>query len=300
MAGRRFVRAVRLSARAAVALGLLLHRAEAMPEHEILPPFPGSAIPHVGTYRRVLPVSLERMYENTLDWEHLPYVHSSSFSQIDCEAEGPWGWRAAVVSARGDASVIELRLDRACRRWITRNLSGPAAGAEIWTHVFPIESRRVDIVVDFFVPGVADEQRSHVGEAYARLYERLYDEDVAMMMGRQRQLDRRIDAIRDNERELELGAREDLRLPLEVNLGGREYVLAEVQKDLVIFPRQCPHQLGPLDAQGLEDGILTCPWHGYRFDVRSGECVSGQRCRLNNLPQIRVGPSGEVVLSAAH
>jgi nitrite reductase/ring-hydroxylating ferredoxin subunit len=269
-----------------------------MPEHEVLPPFQGSAIPHVGTYRRVLPVSLERMYENALDWEHLPHVHSSSFSQIDCEAQGPWGWRAALVGSSGDASVVELQLDRVCRRWITRNLSGPAAGAEIWTHAFPIETRRVDIVVDFFVPGVAAEQRSRVGQAYARLYERLYDEDVAMMLGRQRQLDRRIDGIRDDERVLELGPREDLRLPLALTIGGREYVLAEVEGGLVVFPRQCPHQLGPLDAQGLQDGILTCPWHGYQFDVRSGDCVSGQRCRLSNLPEIRFGRSGEVTLTA--
>ena len=50
-----------------------------MPDHEIIQAFPSSQLPHVGTYRRVLPVSLVRMYENTLDWEHLPHVHESSF-----------------------------------------------------------------------------------------------------------------------------------------------------------------------------------------------------------------------------
>ena len=78
-----------------------------MPEHETLPPVPGSAVPHVGTYRRVLPVSLERMYENTLDWEHLPFVHSSSFAAIECIEAGSWGWRAEVTSAKGEASIID-------------------------------------------------------------------------------------------------------------------------------------------------------------------------------------------------
>ena len=55
-----------------------------MPDHEIIAAFPSSQLPHVGTYRRVLPVSLVRMYENTLDWEHLPFVHDSSFSSIEC------------------------------------------------------------------------------------------------------------------------------------------------------------------------------------------------------------------------
>jgi hypothetical protein len=37
-------------------------------------------VPHAGTYRRELPVSIERIYENAIDWEHLPYLHHNSFS----------------------------------------------------------------------------------------------------------------------------------------------------------------------------------------------------------------------------
>jgi nitrite reductase/ring-hydroxylating ferredoxin subunit len=269
-----------------------------MPDHEVLPPFQNSRIPHVGTYRRVLPVSLERMYENALDWAHLPFVHASSFSDIVCQAEGPWGWRAALTDAGGNRSVVELRLDRSCRRWITRNLEGAAAGAEIWTHAFPIDVRRVDIVVDFFVPGVAAEQRSRVGKAYAGLYARLYDEDVAMMVARQRQLDRRIDGTTHAEREIDLGPLAALELPRGVVVGGRDFILAEAGGELVIFPRQCPHQLGPLSADQLEDGIVTCPWHGYRFDVRTGACVSGHHCVLSNRPDIHVGEDGAVRLTA--
>ncbi|MEZ5559496.1 MAG: Rieske (2Fe-2S) protein [Pseudomonadales bacterium] len=271
-----------------------------MPEQQILTPYPGSAIPHVGSYRRLLPVSLERMYENALDWEHLPYVHEGSFAAIDCEASGPWGWRAAVVTPRGQRSVIELRLDRSCHRWITRNLSGPNLGAEIWTHVFQLAPQRLEIVVDFFVPGVAEEQRSRVGAAYAALYARLYDEDVAMMVERQRQLDRRIDRARDDERVLQLGPRDQLDLPRAVVLGGRDFVVAESAGMLVVFPAQCPHQLGPLSATGLDDGVLTCPWHGYRFDVRTGANLSGQACSLSHLPEIEIATDGSVLLRARH
>ena len=65
------------------------------------------------------------------------------------------GWRATVSSGTGEAvieSELELRFDRDARRWITRNLAGPNAGAEIWTHVFVVADRVLDIVVDFFVP----------------------------------------------------------------------------------------------------------------------------------------------------
>lgn len=257
-----------------------------MPDHEVLPAFPQSVIPHVGTYRRVLPISLERMYENTLDWEHLPYVHAGSFQAIECQEAGAWGWRAAVVSSRGDRSVIELRLDRACRRWITRTLEGSNAGAEIWTHAFPVEKRRVDIVVDFFVPGVPTGARDKVGAAYASLYRQLYDEDVGMMVERQQQLDQRVGPAAHGEQELDLGPRDDLDLPVEVAFGGRSYVLASEGEDLLVYPALCPHQLGPLRASAPEQGVVTCPWHGYRFDVRSGECVSGHSCRLPSPPAV--------------
>ncbi len=141
-----------------------------MTEHDVLAPYSGSAIPHVGTYRRVLPVTLERMYENALDWAHLPHIHASSFASIECMDAGAWGWRASVTDTKGRASVIELQLDKTLRRWITRNLEGSNQGAEIWTHAFAVDTRRVDINVDFFVPGVAPAAREKVGQAYARAY----------------------------------------------------------------------------------------------------------------------------------
>ena len=66
-----------------------------------------SRLDHVGSYRRRLPVSLDRMYENALDWQHLPFQHSSSFSAIDCLDYGGWGWRARVTSGSGWRRVYQ-------------------------------------------------------------------------------------------------------------------------------------------------------------------------------------------------
>ncbi|MFN5758741.1 MAG: Rieske (2Fe-2S) protein [Sphingomonadaceae bacterium] len=41
-------------------------------------------------------------------------------------------------------------------------------------------------------------------------------------------------------------------------------------------PLVCPHQGLPLTCEPDNEGTMTCPWHGYRFDARSGECLSGQ------------------------
>ncbi len=32
----------------------------------------------------------------------------------------------------------------------------------------------------------------------------------------------------------------------------------------------CPHQGGPLGKGRLDGCVLTCPWHGWQFDVRDG------------------------------
>lgn len=263
--------------------------------YEYLPPFAGSRVDHIGTYRRTLPVSLERMYENALDWEHLPHLHASSFSSMECLDAGAWGWRASAVDAKGQTNVLELRLDRSCRRWITRTLEGANHGAEIWTHVFVNEPRQLDIVVDFFVPGVPEEAREKVGMAYARAYEVLYDEDVWMMSERQQQIDRRIDSMNSEDRlELEWPAADSL--PLEVELSGRKFMLNRHAQQWVVYPAACPHQLGPLAGDINEAGEVTCPWHGYTFDVRSGECTSGSHCRFGQVPQV-AEEDGRVLLT---
>jgi nitrite reductase/ring-hydroxylating ferredoxin subunit len=271
-----------------------------MTDHDFVPARPGSILPHAGTYRRVLPVTLERLYENALDWEHLPHLHHGSFTSVRCLDAGASAWRAAVTHGNGRDAVIELSLDRDCRRWVTRAVEGFGAGSEIWTHAFPLARGRVEILVDFFLPEVDEARRARLGRSYADYYARLYDEDVAMMTERQHQLDRRIDRARNDDRTLVLGQPDALVLPMDIVLGGREFVLAEVEGALAAFPRQCPHQLGPLSADGLEGRVVICPWHGDRFDVVSGANLSGRGCRLLHLPEIRVDQRGCVTLTASH
>jgi nitrite reductase/ring-hydroxylating ferredoxin subunit len=256
-----------------------------MADHTRHPADPASRVPHVGTYRRVLPVALERLYENAIDWAHLPHLHRMSFVAISCLDAGPWGFRAAITGSGGEEATIELRLDRRLRRWITRTLAGRNAGAEVWTHAFPIEPRRTDIVVDFFVPGVEPPARDRVGAAFAALYERLYDEDVAMMVERQRQLDRRIDSA-DAPAAIDLGPMDQLTFPLLARYRGHDMWVVPVAGKLRAYAAQCPHQLGPLPDAPAADGTVTCPWHGYRFDVTSRECLTGAPCGLAPAPAV--------------
>lgn len=36
----------------------------------------------------------------------------------------------------------------------------------------------------------------------------------------------------------------------------------------------CPHQNASLDGSTVERGAVVCRRHGYRFDVRTGECLT--------------------------
>jgi nitrite reductase/ring-hydroxylating ferredoxin subunit len=42
--------------------------------------------------------------------------------------------------------------------------------------------------------------------------------------------------------------------------------------------RRCRHQLADLSAGSIDgEGCLVCPWHGSRYDVRTGAMVTGPR-----------------------
>ena len=44
----------------------------------------------------------------------------------------------------------------------------------------------------------------------------------------------------------------------------------------------CPHQGGPLGEGSIEGGWLRCPWHGYEYDMKTGECVGDRRLKLRS------------------
>ena len=259
-------------------------------------------VPHIGTYRRELPVSVERLYENAIDWEHLPYLHRSSFARIECLEAGGWGFRARVwpqpYDERGEFT-IQLKLDRDCRRWITSTLEGPGRGSEIWTHAFPVGDRETHIVVDFFVPGISGERAPEIASYYKTLYAKLYDEDVSMMTGRQTQLDSIKNRARaEAQPRRVLGSLEyvRLRLPMTIEERGRRFRIVEHGGKLIAHATVCPHTLGPLGTTTVTTGIIECPWHGYRFDIATGKCVSGHQCNLAPAPNIIVDAQSSDVI----
>ncbi len=76
-----------------------------------------------------------------------------------------------------------------------------------------------------------------------------------------------------------------------INLDGR----------LSAFRNACAHQGLPLDGGILdaETGTITCPWHGFCYDARNGECLTAPQAQLEPFPlrieqgRIWVRPTGE-------
>jgi nitrite reductase/ring-hydroxylating ferredoxin subunit len=81
-----------------------------------------------------------------------------------------------------------------------------------------------------------------------------------------------------------------------VGFAGRRWRVVEVEGELAVHSATCPHRLGPLDAAPLENGQVICPWHGYRFDVRSGRgCEAAHRLRLEEPPRLVIDPGSGLV-----
>jgi nitrite reductase/ring-hydroxylating ferredoxin subunit len=57
--------------------------------------------------------------------------------------------------------------------------------------------------------------------------------------------------------------------------GDRIVAVANVDGRLHALDGLCPHQGGPLGRGTLHGTTLTCPWHGWQFDVTTGRhCLS--------------------------
>lgn len=58
------------------------------------------------------------------------------------------------------------------------------------------------------------------------------------------------------------------------DLEGQEIVLCNVDGEFYALQGKCTHQDLPLDGGEIEDGVVTCEWHGAEFDVCSGKALA--------------------------
>ncbi len=64
----------------------------------------------------------------------------------------------------------------------------------------------------------------------------------------------------------------------------RVVALVSMEGEFVALDGVCPHQGGPLGQGELCDGVVTCPWHGWQFDVRTGRNLANSNIVQPRLP----------------
>jgi hypothetical protein len=214
----------------------------------------------VATYQRTVHASLARVRENVLDWEHLPWLHPETFSHVRLLERRGDGFRVESAPSRapaGDLFEIDVSFESDGLTYHSRTVEGRGTGTDVVTRLESQDPHATRVSVEFLVPDVAPERADRIGAFYVRLYTLLWNQDEAMMVRRQALLDGR----------LATGMRE-------VEVNGARLRHATV----------CPHLGGPLDDVPVEDGCIRCPWHGYRFDLRTGRSADSRGLRLETAP----------------
>lgn len=69
-----------------------------------------------------------------------------------------------------------------------------------------------------------------------------------------------------------------------VTVNGQEVLLINIKGEIFASENECPHQGAPLQAAIVKDGYISCPRHGFRFDLKSGMCLDNPAYNLKIYP----------------
>jgi nitrite reductase/ring-hydroxylating ferredoxin subunit len=72
--------------------------------------------------------------------------------------------------------------------------------------------------------------------------------------------------------------------PKAVKVEGRSIALFQHQGSVYATDNQCPHMGYPLTRGRVRNGVLTCDWHGWSYDMKGGGCFTGGCDDLDTFP----------------
>ena len=78
-----------------------------------------------------------------------------------------------------------------------------------------------------------------------------------------------------------------------VEAGGRTLALYNVGGSVFATDDTCPHRGGSLGEGNLKTQVITCPWHGFQYDVRTGACLTNAALKV---PCHAVRMEGDAIL----
>ncbi|MBU0692282.1 non-heme iron oxygenase ferredoxin subunit [bacterium] len=69
-----------------------------------------------------------------------------------------------------------------------------------------------------------------------------------------------------------------------VRLFGRPFAVFNLDGRLFGIDAACRHMKANLTGGKLEGSVVTCPMHGWKYDVRTGKCLTQPDSDVNTLP----------------
>lgn len=75
------------------------------------------------------------------------------------------------------------------------------------------------------------------------------------------------------------------------NVGRFEIALFNVDGNYYALENACPHQGGPIAEGWIENLTVTCPWHAWCFDLRTGSLTMGDFALIPRF-EVRVEQDG--------
>ena len=67
-----------------------------------------------------------------------------------------------------------------------------------------------------------------------------------------------------------------------VNVDGTDVALFNVDGEFFAINNTCLHRGGPLGEGFLEGDVVTCPWHGWRYNVKTGQNAMIPTAKVQN------------------
>lgn len=62
------------------------------------------------------------------------------------------------------------------------------------------------------------------------------------------------------------------------------FIISKIGNDVFAFQNQCDGSFLPIDQGKIEDHVLTCPWHGCQYDIRTGKAVDDPNKKIDTYP----------------
>jgi nitrite reductase (NADH) small subunit len=70
----------------------------------------------------------------------------------------------------------------------------------------------------------------------------------------------------------------------ELQVEGKAVAVANVGGKIYAINNTCLHRGGPLGQGSLEGKVVTCPWHGWQYDVTNGKVVQNPAAAVDCYP----------------